>query len=475
MNKNKELAINTLILTIGKICTQFISFLLLPLYTTFLSPNEFGIFDLLNTYVALLVPLFNWQFDNGMFRFMINYRNNKDIIKSFFSTVFIVNMGQVVLYLIFYILVQDFLTLDFKLYLALDVSINIILNTLLQFPRGMGDNSTYAFGSFVSATSIVILNVLFIVYFKLGILGMFLSTIIGKILTCIYLIIRMRLMEYFSFRKFKKNVFKEVLKYSLPLVPNQLCWWVIDASDRTIISIFIGIAANGIYSVANKFSGLFVTFYNIFHLSWTESVSLHIKDEDSQEYITGVINSSLSFFASVCFGIIVILPFVFNIFVNENYKASYNQIPILLVAVLFQVIVGLYSVIYTAYKKSVEIMKTSIYSAIINIVTNLIMIKFIGLYAASFSTLIAYMTMAIYRYFHVRKYINIRIEKKLFLLISIMGTVSILSYYLRILIIHIIAFLIIVILAAIINQKLLNNLLVTLKHFFKNIKKRNCK
>ena len=67
-----------------------------------------------------------------------------------------------------------------------------------------------------------------------------------------------------------------MLKYSVPLVPNMLSWWIVNASDRMIISTILGIAQNGIYSAANKFSGVVSTLYSVFNLTWTESAALNI-------------------------------------------------------------------------------------------------------------------------------------------------------------------------------------------------------
>ena len=161
MNRQKELAINTIILTVGKICTQFVSFLLLPLYTALLVPEETGIVDVLNTYITLLTPIFNWQFENGLFRFMIDERNDYNGQKRLFSTVFLTNAIQAVVYLLLFSAVQGFIHSEFKFFLAIDVALNIFLNTLLQFPRGLGKNTIYAIGSFVSAVSTIILNIVF--------------------------------------------------------------------------------------------------------------------------------------------------------------------------------------------------------------------------------------------------------------------------------------------------------------------------
>lgn len=455
MNRQKELAKNTIILTMGKICTQFVSFLLLPLYTALLVPEEFGIIDLFNTYITLLTPIFNWQFENGLFRFLIDFRNDKEKQKALFSTVFITNIIQCGIYGLFFLAFQGFISSEYKVFLVYDVMANIIMNTLLQFPRGLGKNGVYSIGSFVSASSTVVLNVLFIAVFKWGAYGMFVATLSAKAITIVYLFVVMKTWQYFSLSAVDKNLFKSVTRYSFPLIPNQLSWWVVGASDRTIVSNFLSVAINGIYSVANKFSTVFVTFYNLFNLAWTESVSLHMDDKDRDDFLTDMINTMFNLFVAVDIGIIACMPFAFGIMVNSQYADAYYQIPILLIAAIFQVVVGLFSVIYVALKKSSEIAKTSLLAAIINIVVDLALIKFIGLYAASVSTLVAYASMGIYRYFDIRKYVKVRLRKRNVVLATLIGSLTLVTYYLRNYILCAISLLVVVIYAVLVNKKML--------------------
>lgn len=470
-DRKKELARNTIILTVGKICTQFISFMLLPLYTALLEPKEFGIVDLFNTYISLLVPIFNWQFDSGLFRFMIENRQHEDKQKKIFSTVIISNIFQTVVYLIFYFIVQSHITSKYKIFLAINVVLNIFLSTLLQFPRALGKNINYSIASFISATSAVLLNVVFIAGMRLGAYGMFYATVLSNIITILYITISLRTWKYFSFLSFDKKILKNISKYSIPLIPNQLSWWVVSASDRSIVSYFISVMANGIYSVANKFSTVYITFYNIFNLSWTESVTIHFQEEDREDFMTDMMNMMFNIFAAIDLGIIASMPFIFPIMINLQYKSAYNQIPILMLAVLFQVIVGLYSVIYVALKKSVEIAKTSIYSAIINILTNVLLVQIIGLYAASISTLMAYLVMAIYRYIDVKKYINIPLKTKNILFTLIMGVLVVGSYYLKNNKISLIVLIITIVYAYIINRNLISSVLGTIKEKINYISK----
>lgn len=454
-NKQSELAKNTIILTVGKICTQFVSFLLLPLYTALLLPEEYGVVDLFNTYIMLLVPVFNWQFESGLFRFMLDCRNDKTSQKKIFSTVLLSNVVQSVIYSIFFVVAQGYISSEYKIFLLYDVILNIFLNTLLQLPRGIGDNTKYAIGSFVSASSTVVLNVLFIAGFRMGAYGMFWATVLGKAITICYLTFSLKVWSLFSCKLFDINIFKEIGKYSLPLVPNQLSWWVIGVSDRTIVSYGISIAANGIYSIANKFSSIFITFYNIFNMSWTESVSLHMNDSDRDAFLSDTINTMFKLFSAVCLGIIACMPFLFPFLIDKKYADAYNQIPILMIAVLFQVVVGLYSVIYVALKKSVEIAKTSMYAAIINIGMDIILIKWLGLYAASLSTLFAYVAMALYRYYDVKKYVDVSLNKKTIAGTIAIGFVAVASYYSKVIVLEVASLLVITIYAVLMNRKLL--------------------
>lgn len=429
MSRKAELAKNTAILTFGKICTQFVQFLLLPLYTALLVPEEFGIVDLFNTYITLLVPLFNWQFESGLFRFMLECRQDERRQKTVFSTVILSNIAQAGLYLLFFAVAQRYIHSEYKIFLAIDVVANIFLNTLLQMARGVGRNSVYAVGSFLSVTTTVVLNVLFIVGFKMGAMGMFLATALAKTITILYLFFAQKIWRYFRIGGFSKDEFKQIFRYSAPLVPNALSWWVINASDRTVISRALSVAANGIFSIASKFSSIYITVYNVFNMAWTESVSIHMNDTDRDVFLKDTINMMFRLFSTACLFLIAAMPFVFPLMVDAKYQAAYPQIPILMVAVLFQVVTGLYSVVYVALKKSKEIAKTSMFAAAINLAVDVLLIRQIGLYAASVSTLAAYASMAVYRYFDIKKYVNASLERKSIVQTVGVGAVVICSYY----------------------------------------------
>ena len=432
MKREKQLLKNTVIVAIGQICTKFISFFLLPLYTALLTTEEYGVVDLLNTYISLLLPLIFLQIDQSIFRYLIDARKDEDNKKKLITTTMITVLIQSIIFVVIYMIIAQFIKNEYKYFLATNVIAAMISNLILQISRGLGDNTTYSQGSLMSGAGTIILNVAFIVGLHMGAYGMLLATLLANILCTIFVFIKLKLYKYIKKAYFSKKALKELWKYSIPLIPNQLSWWIINASDRIIVSYALGVAINGIYSAANKFSSICITIFNIFNMTWSESASMYIKDDDSSEYFSNIINISIKLFTALCFGIIAIMPFAFRFLITgSDYASAYYQIPILMLSTIFSIVVSLIGSVYVALKKTKEIAKTSIYAAVINIVINLSLINFIGLYAASIATLVAYLAMSIYRFVDIQKYIKIKLDKK-FVIVSIPVIIIILcTYYLR--------------------------------------------
>ena len=259
----------------------------------------------------------------------------------------------------------------------------------------------------------------------------------------------------------------DIVKYSVPLIPNMISLGIVSASDRTIISAVIGVAQNGIYSAANKFSGIFSTLYSVFNLTWTESASININSEDRDEFFSKIFDFIVRFFGSLCLGTIAVMPFVFGILVNEKFAESYYQIPILILGSVFNILVSFLGSVYVAKKLTKEIAKTSIIAAIINIVVNVALINQIGLYAASISTVIAYFAMFIYRWIDVKKYVSIKTNKTLIAVLSVSFLVAIITYYLKMKIISIVVLLAVIIIAIYINKDSAKYLTEIVKKRFK--------
>lgn len=467
MSKGKDLAKNTAIVSIGKICTQLITFFLLPVYTAVLSNEEYGVVDLLNTLTSLLLPIATLQIEQGIFRYLLDCRENKEKQTTLITTVSKFILVQSAICILIFLCASPFIHNEYKYFLMANLLMGILSSISLQICRGLGDNKTYAVGSFITGALTVILNVIFIVAFKWGAYGMLIATAISNLLCAIYVFVKKKIYKYIDIKQNDKKLLKDIVKYSVPLIPNMISWWIVSASDRTIILAVIGVAQNGIYSAANKFSGIFSTLYSVFNLTWTESASININSEDRDEFFSKIFDFIVRFFGSLCLGTIAVMPFVFGILVNEKFAESYYQIPILILGSVFNILVSFLGSVHVAKKLTKEIAKTSIIAAIINIVVNVALINQIGLYAASISTVIAYFAMFIYRWIDVKKYVSIKTNKTLIAVLSVSFLVAIITYYLKMKIISIVVLLAVIIIAIYINKDSAKYLTEIVKKRFK--------
>lgn len=469
MSRSKDLVKNTMIITIGRISTQFVSFLLLPLYTALLSTEEYGTVDLITTIVQLCVPIVSMMIDQATFRYLLNaksYKEEKVVISSSFWLLTGFNLCFAGIYCV----VCSFADIPYKGMIILIMIATTYSNLYLQIARGLRNTFYYSLGSFVCSAVTIILNVVCIVGLHMGVYGMLLATLIGNLCCSIFILIKLRIYRYISFVNINKQTLRGELKYSIPLVPNQLSIWIMNSSDRVIVSLFLGTAANGILAASHKFATIYLTLFNIFQLAWHETGALHFYDEDRDEFFSEMLEKILVIFSIICIAMIIVLPIVFGWFIDLSFDDAYYYIPIYLTASLFNVVIGTLGVVYVATKKTFEIAKTTILSAIINVIVHVLLISYVGLYAASISTLIGYLITMKYRIIDTKKYLNIKYNKKKFTIIFILLICSIFIYYIRNIKISLISIPIFVILLCVVNVDILKEILKVVKNKSRNKK-----
>ncbi len=453
MSKNKELVKNTLIIFVGKFCTQFLIFLLIPIYTRYLLVADYGYVDLIQTYISLLVPIIILRFDSAVFRFLIDARdkeNEKSIIIS--STILMLSI-QLIIFIILFFVVNYFFDFNYALAILVNMIFVALSSVLLQVTRGIGDNIGYSIGSIISAIITLVLNITFIVCLKYNASYILISSSIANLICTMYLILKNKLYKFIKVSFIKVKYLKKMFAYSIPMIPDGLSWWIMNVSDRTIVSACIGMATNGIYSVSCKFSNILSSLFQIFNMSWQESASVHINDEDRDQFFSNVFNTVTRIFFSVCTIIIAVLPLFFNVLIGRDYMEAYIYIPILLLGNVFNASANIIGATYIAKKNTKQVAKTTMFAAIINILINIIFIRNIGLWAAVLSTLISYIIITIYRFIDSRKYVKISINFKELFYMFLIYVFSVILYNVNNNILNYVNLVIVVLLCAIINKK----------------------
>ena len=461
MNKKKQLAKNTIIIFFGKVCTQLISFLLLPLYTAYLATSEYGIVDLIQTYVTLLVPIITLELEMSIFRWLIDSRGKDKETKKLISNDFYILFLSLVFFSILFLIVTSFVHIPFRFIILIDIIVCVLSGNFLQISRGLGKITDFSISCILTGLTTVITNIILIVFCHMQAEGMIISMALANGVCSLYLFLRLKLYKMIDLKQVDHKLLKGMYKYSIPLVPNGISWWIVNVSDRSIISIVLGASFNGLYAISNKFPTIISSLTGIFNLSWSESASLHINSKDRDEFFSDITNTIIRLFSTLGVGMLACMPFIFPIMINSKYLDAYLYIPPLVVGTIFNVAICLYSQIYLAKKMSKQVASTTILGAVINILINIVFIKYIGLFAASLSTMVSYMVMAIYRHFDLKKYVNIKINKKLLVKIFLMFTLISISYYINNVYLNIVSLIIVCIEAYFLNRQLLKDSIKT--------------
>ena len=429
MSREGKLAKNTMIIAIGTFLPKLASFITLPILTGCLTKEEYGTYDFITVLVSLLLPAATLQIQTAAFRFLIDARDNDKEIKSIVTNivVFIWPTSLAALAILFLCLHSQ--QLGVKIFICLYFLADIVVNAARQICRGLEKNLVYSISAILSALGKMIFAVICVLWLQMGLLGTVISLFMASTFSFLYLVVKAKLYRYVDFQYFDKVLLKEMLKYSWPMVPNSMSGWVMRVSDRLVVTAVMGVSANAVYAVANKIPSLLNLAQNTFALAWQENASVVSKDDDASEYYSAMFITMFDLIAG-CFGLLIAAtPLLFRIFIRGDYAEAYFQIPVLFVAMFFYSMSIFLGGIYVAYKRSKSVGVTTMTAAAINLIVDIGTIRWIGLYAASGSTLVSYIFLFVFRLTDVQKIVRVRYSKKhIFFVILLITVESVLCF-----------------------------------------------
>ena len=428
MSKEKQLIRNTIIYAVGNLGSKLLTFLLLPIYTAYLLESEYGSFDLIVNTVSLILPIITFQVTDGIYRFILG-EDDDNKVKKYISNGSIVIFINTIIFTVIYIISSIIFNFNNKILIFIYIISTIFYTLWSQILRGLKRNIEYAVAGIIVTIITLCLNILLIVKFRFGINGLMISYIIANLVATIYLEIKGQVLKFIDFKNINKKTVRMLCTYSIPLIPNVISWWVMNVSDRYMISYFLGAAFNGLYAIANKFSSIIIIINSFFSLAWQESAILEYDSKDRDEYYTKMFNSYMIIQFTGMLVLISLTKLGFILLIKGNYYQGYTIVPILYMASIFSAFSVFYGTGYLSANDTKGSFYTTIIGAVLNIIINLFTLPILGIEGAALSTLISYFVVWIVRVIQTKKYFYIKINKKDFSVLLFFNIVFCFLYY----------------------------------------------
>lgn len=263
----------------------------------------------------------------------------------------------------------------------------------------------------INTALVIALNILFLAVMRIGITGYVLSVVLADFLCTIFLFAKEKLWKQFTLHP-RKIAFKRMLRYSIPLIPATIFWWITSVSDRYMVNAIIGSAENGIYAVSYKIPTILTLVSTIFMQAWQFSAVTE-SHGDRKEHIRFFTNVWRSFQAVMFLAGGVIIAFAkpaIRILSTEQYYSAWKYVPLLSAAMIFTAFVSFTGTVYIVTKQSGISFITAMAGAVINIALNLLLIPSpLGVQGAAIATFLSYFAVFLIRAVNSRKYIPFKL------------------------------------------------------------------
>lgn len=410
MNRSTKFINDIFIYAIGNLGSKLITFLLVPLYTYYISPDDFGYYDIVLTLTFLAMGFITFQLRDGTFRFLLDNEDEytrKSVVS--FSYKLLTQSSLVVL--IIGIAFSFFCEIRDWWWIIAFVIVLSLYEVEIQIVRGLGQNKQFVFAGILTAFQIGLYSLIFVVWLRMGIGGIFCSNILARLVTMGVVEVQTRVFKrYFIWGFRDRNLNRALLKYSLPLLPNAICWWLLGSSSRLFIEHFLGLEANGIFAVGMKFSTILETFSVIVYQAWQETAIKQYGAPDRAAFFSRIFNTYCVILTILALVFVFALKINYSWLVDARYLESLQYLYPMFVSVICFALAAFYDLGYQCSKQTVRNLPGVIITTILNLVMNYFFIRVLGIWGIILSSILSYLFMLGFRMIDTWKFFPVRVS-----------------------------------------------------------------
>lgn len=402
------------IFAIGVFFTKIISFFFVPIYSKYLSAQEFGDVDILTTSASLAIPIFTLAITEAVIKYGID---DKSDLKKVFSTCLIITLFGTVTMSLSLLVIGQYIYSDYLLVTILFFTTECLFLFLQAFAKALKNTVAYVISSIIYSVISTILIIVFIVIKDFGVNGYMIGMSAGTLAAIIYLSIVCKTWKYLSLKSVNKNSLFKMISYSAPLALSNVGYWAITGSDKYITKILMGDDATAYLSMIHKIPTLCTLLFSIFNYAYAMSAlkDHQITEETTKEdtiFYSKLFNYVILMLVFGCLLVSFLSQGIASLYANI-YWSYWIYIPLYSFGVVLGSFRSFYTSIYCVKEKTIKIMGIIFVGAAINIILCYTLMKYtgLGLWATAISTIACNSFIFIFYYFDSRRYIRIKLNK----------------------------------------------------------------
>lgn len=395
--------------TISNILPKILSFFLLPIYTNYLHPSEYGIVNSMEVLTNLLVVFFTLSIERSLYRLYYDFsteKEKKDFLGTISLTIFLVSIVTLILLFVFSSSVEKlFKNISFNPYFIFVIITSFILaNTTV--PRIVLQIQEKAKKYLYLSVLQMIINLIFVLYFVIfcneGASGILKALLISNIILTPFYLLEVKKFIHITLNI---KILIRSLNFSLPILPVLLSSWILNLSDRIFIERYFTTSEVGIYSLAYKIASLVLILATSFETA-LNPFFYKLANNDPNGSNKDKLKLIFSNYVNLLIVISVLIFFfskeVFLLF-DSNYYLAYNYVTFISLALFLSISGGVFNLMIYQEKKTKYIMFSTIISASLSLLLNIILVPKYGIWGAVSSAIFSYFFNFVFKFFYAKK------------------------------------------------------------------------
>ncbi len=433
----KNLFHDSMIYGLAGVLSQIISFFLLPLYTYYLSTQDFGIIALLTVVGSYMSVFSQLGLIHTLFRFY--YMDEYDKNKVVDSCLITVSSLTILIYFLAYVFSANILSLlaieptpqNIKLLhiKALSVSILSISLVFINMMRAERKAITVSILSTTKLLIIISFNILFVVIIEMGVIGILYSELIGGIFYLIASLIVLRKNIGFDFHF---ATLKDMLIYSAPLVPTFLLAQTREAASKYFVNKLVNMSELGLYSVGERFQMPAKTIYQALNSGYNAiKFEVMAKDMRRADFFRASFTYIMTVMLYLWLGISIWSPEFIIALVNPDFIESVKYVtPLTFLIVLECALLFISSGVQAGRNQSPMILSSAT-SVVVLVGFSFLLFPSLAVMGIVYATILARLSLIIvaYPFAQRRMYVKYNISAIIILNIIAFGLINISHYF----------------------------------------------